>query len=163
MKKVVTGRPTLGTNPAEQAVNPGIDNSDRETNAHGVNRYNRVHPGGATKTLGVGREIMERLEAEGKHPHWGLANDKGRLIELKDMGYEHVLDIDGKSNVYRTAGGRQQFLMAIPNAWHEDDKKLKKARALASLGQETSIGENEYSPTNKKSAISNTVSSSPIG
>lgn len=162
MKRIETGRPTLGMNPAEQAVNPGVDTGDREKNAHGVNRYNRVHAGGATKTLGISREVTERLEAEGKHPHWGLANDKGRLTQLKDMGYEHVLDTDGKSNIYRTAGGRQQFLMAIPNAWHEDDKKLKKERSLASLGKESSIGDNEYSPTNSDSAVSSSVSQSPI-
>ncbi len=162
MKRIETGRPASGMNPAQQEVTPGVDSKDREVNAHGVNRYTRIHPGGATKTLGIAQEVIDRLKAEDKHPHWVLANDKGRLTQVKDMGYEHVLDADGKSNVFRTAGGRQQFLMAIPNEWHEDDKKLKKARALASLGKETSIGENEYSPTDNDSAISSEISASPI-
>ncbi len=157
MTKIKRKRGRTGTGLTEnmKEANPGVESQDREENAHGISRYNRMHAGGATKTLNIARHVMERLEKEGKHLHWGLANDKGRLLKLIEMGYEHVIDSEG-NNIQRLSGGRQQFLMAIPKEWHEDDLKLKAKAARAIFGEETKLGDNEYSPTNQDSAVTRT-------
>jgi len=142
------------------SVNPGVNNESREDKAHGITRHNRVPLGGASKSLSIAVSVQERMDKENKHLHWVLDNDKGQLQRALNGGYEHVIDEAG-GNIYRNSGGRNQYLMAIPNEWHEDDKLLKRKRATASLGTEAALGDNEYSPNNQESAVSSTESDNP--
>ena len=48
--------------------------------------------------------------------------------------------------------------MALPNKFYQEDKLLKRKRAAANLGKEASIGDGEYSPNGRQSAVSSTTS-----
>ena len=139
MSKNTNKRQASGMTEAQRAANPGIKSGDREKNAHGVSRFERSHMGGSSKTLTIAESTKEKMENERKHLHWILDSDKGRLLQAKNAGYEHVVDDQG-SNIGRTSGKYQMFLMAIPQKWHEDDLKLKRKTAADSLGK-TEAGE----------------------
>lgn len=156
------GRPrkAQGISPDMADANPGLAVGDRESAAHGGKRPTRIPLGAKRQTLGIPQYVLDRLKAEDKHPHWILENDKGRLQAAYQAGYEHVVDAQG-NNIYRLSGGRNQFLMALPNQYYREDKELKKQKAAASLGKEASIGENEYSPNKQSSAVSVSESENP--
>lgn len=148
-----------GLAPGLAQTDPGVSTQTTEETIHGVDRHNRVPLGGAIQTLTISTQLKEQLEDENKHIHYILDDDRGRLQQAKNAGYEHVVDKQGH-NIFRTAGGRMQYLMCIPKLWREDD--LKRKRAAARVGVEaTTLGDNEYSPTGGKSATTSTTSSIP--
>lgn len=154
------GETGAGMAPGMAQANAGVVSGDRESNAHGVNRHNRVPMGGASQTLTLPPHIVAKMEAEDKHLHYVRDDSKGRLQQTINAGYEHVVDEQG-NNIYRDSGAFKLYLMAIPNAWHEEDKALKRRKAAASLGKEATIREGEYSPTNSGSAVNVSESDRP--
>ena len=149
-------RTNSGMSLGAASANPAVSTETREGNAHGITRENRIGMGGASKTLSIPIEVQKRLEKEGKHLHFVLDNDKGQLQKAINAGYEHVVD-EGGNNIYRNAGGRNQYLMAIPNKWHEEDKLLKRKRAAANMGK----ADDESSSINLDGAVSSTESDNP--
>lgn len=156
-KKATRSRSSSSMSPGMADANPGIADGTREEKAHGVTLTNRIPLGGASQTLALPIELKERFEREGKHLHWIRDDERGRYQAAKNSGYEHVVDDQG-NNVRRNSGDRILYLMALPKEFREQDLKLKKQRAAASLGEQVSIGDGEYSPTGGSSAIKSTTS-----
>jgi len=158
---VQRGETQASHSPAMAESNPGVVTGDRETNAHGINRHNRVSMGGAMKSLTLPASVQQRLESENRHAHYVRDDNRGRLQQAINAGYEHVVDEQG-NNISRRSGPGTLYLMSIPNEWHEDDKALKRQKAAASLGKEATLGEGEYSPTGQQSAVKTSESREPI-
>ena len=152
--KVDRGRTGADLPPAMQ--DKGLVAGSREEAAHSSGRPARISMGNMKKL-----EVPESLKEAGFYYRW-FQNKEGRLSQAKAAYYEPVVDEQGNAFT-RQSGPYSMHLMKLPQQYRDEDNALKKKRVLATLEEETQIGENEYAPNGGNSAIKQHVSDSPQG
>lgn len=157
---VERGRTGVDMPPAMQASQSGLVSGSREEAAHSSGRPPRVSMSNMKKL-----EIPAGMTEEGFYYRWFQDKD-GRIGQAKAAYYEHVLDEQG-NNFCRSSGPYGMYLMRLPQKYRDEDNKLKRDRAAATLEAEAQIGHNEYAPDPEtgraeggKSAIRHSISDS---
>ena len=110
-------------------------------------RTERVPFGQARQKLSLGKELEDKLNAEGLRPYWFNDDDHGqRLQDAQNGGYEFVT-ADGDEEIgddkkvqerdrkikklvgtHKDGRPKYAYLMAIKKEWYEEDQQLKEER-----------------------------------
>ena len=104
------------------------------------------------------QNLSQDLRLDDRNPRPGFVrrwvNDiEGRVQRFIDNDYEPVED--GQQTIRRGVGtGMESVLMEIPEEWYQENQD-EKAKQIRTLDQQTEkLGEGEYSPRGKESALS---------
>ena len=136
---VQRGKTGVDLPPAMQETAPGLVAESREETAHTSGRPARISMGNMKKL-----DVPPGLLEEGFYYRF-FQDREGRIAQAKAAYYEHVLDEQG-NNYCRAGGAHSMYLMRLPQKYRDEDNKLKRQRARATLDAEAQIGFNEYAP-----------------
>ena len=82
------------------------------------------------KPLGSQRQKLDSAPIPGFHCHWFNDDDKGRIKDALEAGYEHIRDESGKP-VSKIVGTKPQggpliaYRMKLPTEWWQQDQNAK--------------------------------------
>ena len=82
------------------------------------------------KPLGSQRQKLDSSPIPGFHCHWFNDDDKGRIKDALEAGYEHIKDESGKP-VSKIVGTKSQggpliaYRMKLPTEWWQQDQNAK--------------------------------------
>jgi hypothetical protein len=138
----------------DQELNRLGSSNGKAEMAHEPKRPPRRSPQGA-KILHIPPELIPK----GHYARWINTSKVGRFRIAHEAYYEPIKDHNGV-NLQIEYKGQTMLAVSIEQKYRDEDEKLKEKRHNDMIGASVAIGENEYSPLNKKTAVSSSISDS---
>lgn len=147
-------RPSVLMSEMHEDLNPLGSSLGKAEKAHEPKRPPRRSPQGR-HNLSIPPELIPK----GHYARWINATQIGRLRLATDAYYDHIRDHNGVC-IQVEHKGQTWYAVSIEQKYRDEDQNLKDQRHNAILNAQSAIGENEYSPVNKKTAVSSSISDS---